>query len=100
MQVEALHIWRLCADHNINLMHLDDAYPSMCRLLEFPSSSSVSRQSDAARRGHVTTQGIHVAAAHGNVGPFRAKQLLQKVQMQGSCQAYLLLRSLVCHAVR
>lgn len=102
-QVEALHVWRNCTEHNIDLMHLDDAFPSICRLFDCPptSSSPASRQGSAASRGHVTSQGSPRAVSHASSAQLsKAEQLLQKVQMRGSCQAFLLLGSLVRHANR
>ena len=102
MQVEALHIWRVCANHNVNLMHLDDAFPSICRLFDWPPSSSPTAQHPtAASRARTISGDGHVDGPHAStVQLSKAEQLLQKLQLQASCQAFLLLGSLVRHASR
>ncbi|KAL3145854.1 hypothetical protein ABBQ38_015223 [Trebouxia sp. C0009 RCD-2024] len=103
MQVEALHIWRICAEHNMTLMHLDDAFFSICRLFDWPPSASspASRQGRGESRGHVTPEGGPVTVPHASSAQLsKAEQLLQKVRVRGSCQAFLLLGSLVRHANR
>lgn len=103
LQAEALHIWRMCANNDINLMHLDDSYASICRLFDCPTSSASPHQHACTNsEGHVvTTEGSGAHESHvRSPGLSKAEQLLQKVQMHGSCQAYLLLSSLVRHAIR
>ena len=102
MQVEALHIWRICAEHSVNLMHLDDAFPSICRLFDCPPSSSLVAQHPAAASKAPAISGDgHMDGPHaGTIQLSQAEQLLQKLQMRASCQAFLLLDSLVRHASR
>ena len=103
MQVEALHIWRVCANHNVNLMHLDDAFPSICRLFDWPPSSSslTAQHAIAASRARTISGDGHMDEPHAStVQLSKAEQLLQKLQLRASCQAFLLLGSLVRHASR
>ena len=103
LQAEALHIWRMCADSDINLIHLDDAYASICRLFDCPtSSSSPQQQSHANSEGNIMLSedsGAHETHVRDQLLS-KAGQLLLKLQMHGSCQAFLLLGSMVHHAIR
>ena len=102
MQVEALHIWRMCAEHDVNLMHLDDAFPSICRLFDCPpvSSLTVEHLTAAPKASAISGDG-HTDRPHASTVQLRkAEQLLQKLQMRASSQAFLLLGSLVRHASR
>lgn len=86
----------------MNLMHLDDAFPSICRLFDCPPSSScIAQHSSAASMAHTTSAGSHVDGSHASTAQLsKAEQLLQKLHMRASCQAFLLLGSLVRHANR
>ncbi|KAL3155979.1 hypothetical protein ABBQ32_012970 [Trebouxia sp. C0010 RCD-2024] len=87
----------------MNLVHLDDAFPSICRLFDCPPSASslASCKGRDDSRGHVTSEGGPVSVSHASSAQLsKAEQLLQKVQVRGSCQAFLLLGSLVRHANR
>ena len=96
MQVEALHIWRICAEHNVDLVRLDDAFPSICRLFDCPPSSSLTAQHPTA-----VSKDSHINGPHAStVQLSKAEQVLQKLQLRASCQAFLLLGSLVRHASR
>lgn len=92
-----MHIWRICADHDEPFMHLDDAYAAICRLFTSPTSSSLSHH-------HLTNDHVGGDHVHGDqVGESHMRikaALLQKLQLQASCQAFLLLASLVRHAIR
>ncbi|DBA80705.1 TPA: hypothetical protein ACH3X1_007944 [Trebouxia sp. C0004] len=100
LQVEALHVWRLCADHNEPFMHLDDAYAAICRLFSPPLSlPPILGHTDDGDliSNHM---GGHVGVPHGSRAVASKTALLHKLQLQASCQAFLLLGSLVRHANR
>ena len=95
-----MHVWRLCADHNEPFMHLDDAYAAICCLFSPPSS-------DPPTPGHTDDDDHisdhmdgHVGVPHGSRAVASKAALLHKLQLQASCQAFLLLGSLVRHANR
>ncbi len=98
VQVEALHIWRICADHDEAFMHLDDAYAAICRLFSIPTSSALSHHANG--NGDSDIDSSHVGASHNSKAVASRAALLQKLQVQASCQAFLLLGSLVRHATR
>ncbi|KAL0037871.1 hypothetical protein WJX79_003110 [Trebouxia sp. C0005] len=101
LQVEALHVWRLCADHNVPFMHLDDAYAAICRLFS-PTSSAPPTPSHMDNDDHIISDHVdgHVGVPHGSRAMASKAALLHKLQLQASCQAFLLLGSLVRHANR
>ena len=96
--MEALHVWRLCADHNEPFMHLDNAYAAICRLFS-PPSSAPPTPTDSDDHSSNNMDG-HVGGPHGNKAVASKAALLHKLQLQASCQAFLLLGSLVRHANR
>ena len=103
LQVEALQLWRCCAEHSISLMHLDDSYAPICRLFDYPSSSSdLNQASSTATEAHAAvSQNGSTEMSHVRTAPAsKAEQILQKAQLHASCQAYLLLGTLVRHATR
>ncbi|KAA6423692.1 MAG: hypothetical protein FRX49_06263 [Trebouxia sp. A1-2] len=65
--VEALHVWRLCADHNVPFMHLDDAYAAICRLFS-PTSSAPPTPSHMDNDDHIISDHVdgHVGVPHGS----------------------------------
>ncbi|KAL0046547.1 hypothetical protein WJX82_003367 [Trebouxia sp. C0006] len=100
LQVEALHVWRLCADHNELFMHLDDAYAAICRLFS-PPSFAPSTPGHTDDDDHVSDHmDGHVGVPHGSRAAASKAALLHKLQLQASCHAFLLLGSLVGHANR
>ena len=83
VQMEALHMWRVCATHDIFLMHLDDAFGALCHLFSNP----------------VLTEHTLQAASTSSAAAKKAL-LLRQTKLEASCQAFLLLSSLVQHAVQ
>ena len=98
LQIEALHVWRICANHNEAFMHLDDAYSAICRLFTVPSSSAALNQKGESNLNASKHDKADKSAA--NQAVTKKVQLLEKLKLEGSCQAYLLLSSLVRHATR
>ncbi len=93
-------MWRLCADHNEPFMHLDDTYAAICRLFS-PPSSALPTPGPTDRDDHISNHmDGHVGRPHGNKAVASKAALLHKLQLQASCQAFLMLGSLVRHANR
>lgn len=93
-------MWRLCADHNQPFMHLDDAYAAICRLFSAPSSAPPT-PGHTDNDGHISDHmNGHVGVSNSSRAAASKAALLHKLQLQASCQAFLLLASLVRHANR
>ena len=82
-QVEALHLWRRCAEYGAFFMHMDDGFGAICQLFSSPPSAELQpNEADASK-----------ATAS-------KAALLQQLKLQASCQVYLLLTALVHHGMR
>ena len=84
-------------------MHLDDAYVAICRLFSPPPSAppTPGHTDDDDDDDHISDHmGGHVGVSRGSRAVASKAALLHKLQLQTSCQAFLLLGSLVRHANR